>query len=344
MGFTLRVFLLLAMAVALLAVVEAMPVQDFSGLGARSQTSASLVGNQDAAKKAGTNAKSTAAKSSTVVAANAKTTAATGATATTIVDPNFDLAAATSAEKAAAASATVLAASANELKVSQLMTASTAVQKLDILSDDTDWKFDFNTEPAGANGLGGTIVTANLASFPVTQMTGSSMAIGVMGACGFATPHSHPRANELNLVTQGTLISTMTLENGARVINQTIGFQQMTVFPQGSMHMEYNPGCTNATFVAAFTSADAGVQQTMTAFTNFGDQVVQATMGGALTVDGKDIDAFKTSIPVNVALGVESCLSACGLKKRSLVETREVLKRGLQARTVATEKAQAFGL
>jgi hypothetical protein len=144
-----------------------------------------------------------------------------------------------------------------------------------------------------------------------------------------------PRANELNLVTQGTLISTMTLENGARVINQTIGFQQMTVFPQGSMHMEYNPGCTNATFVAAFTAADAGVQQSMTAFMNFGDQVITATMGGALTVNGKDVDVFKSAIPVNVALGVESCLAACGLKKRSLKESRAVLKRGLQQRAVA---------
>ena len=160
------------------------------------------------------------------------------------------------------------------------------------------------------------------------------MAIGVMGPCGFATPHSHPRANELNLVTQGTLISTMTLENNVRVINQTIGFQQMTVFPQGSMHMEYNPGCTNATFVAAFTSADAGVQQTMTAFMNFGDEVLTATMGGALTVNGEDVDVFKAVIPVNVALGVESCLAACGLKKRSLDESKAVIKRGLMARTV----------
>lgn len=107
--------------------------------------------------------------------------------------------------------------------------------------------------------------------------------------------------------------------------------------------MEYNPGCTNATFVAAFTSADAGVQQSMTAFTNFGDQVIQATMGGALTVDGKDVDAFKTAIPVNVALGVQSCLDACGIKKRSLKETREVLKRGLAQRSVKVEmKGRGF--
>jgi hypothetical protein len=145
----------------------------------------------------------------------------------------------------------------------------------------------------------------------------------------------------LNLIIQGELVTTMTLENGARVINQTVGFQQMTVFPQGSMHMEFNPGCTNATFVSTFTNADAGVQQTMTAFMNFGDEVLTATMGSALTVNGEDVDAFKGAIPVNVALGVESCLAACGLKKRSLEESREVLKRGLRARTVPVQKAKS---
>jgi hypothetical protein len=96
-----------------------------------------------------------------------------------------------------------------------------------------------------------------------------------------------------------------------------------------------NPGCTNATFVAAFSTADAGVQQSMTAFMNFGDQVITATMGGALTVNGEDVDVFKSAIPVNVALGIESCLAACGLKKRSLEESKAVLKRGLKQRAVA---------
>lgn len=179
-----------------------------------------------------------------------------------------------------------------------------------------------------------------MASFAPTQMTGSSMAIGVMSPCGFATPHSHPRANELNLIIQGKIISAMTLENGVRVINQTLSTNQMTVFPQGSMHMEFNPTCSNATFVAAFTNSDAGVQQSANAFTNFGDEVIQATMAGSVTVDGKDVDVFKKTIPVNMALGVESCLKACGLTKRSLEETKQVLKRGLTPRTVPAVRAK----
>jgi hypothetical protein len=105
------------------------------------------------------------------------------------------------------------------------------------------------------------------------------------------------------------------------------------------MHMEINPGCSNATFVAAFTAADGGVQQSINTFTNFGDEVIQATMGGSLTVDGKDVDVFKKIIPVNMALGVESCLQACGLKKRSVEESMGVLRRGLPQRATAVESA-----
>jgi len=36
--------------------------------------------------------------------------------------------------------------------------------------------------------------------------------------------------------------------------------------------MEFSPGCTNA----AFTNADPGVQQAMTAFMNFGDEARRA--------------------------------------------------------------------
>lgn len=154
------------------------------------------------------------------------------------------------------------------------------------------------------------------------------MAIGVMGPCGFATPHSHPRANELNLIVEGTLQSSMTLENNARNINQTLTKYQMTVFLQGSMHMEINPDCTNATFVSAFTNNDAGVQQTAQTLMEFGDQILSSAMGGAITVDGKDIDTFRSQIPVNVAQGVDSCLAKCNIQKRSLEETKIMRRDG----------------
>jgi len=57
-------------------------------------------------------------------------------------------------------------------------------------------------------------------------------------------------------------------------------------------------------------------------------------------VNGEDADAFNGAIPANIALEVESCLAACGLKKRSLEESREVLKRVLRARTMPVQRAK----
>lgn len=141
------------------------------------------------------------------------------------------------------------------------------------------------------------------------------MTVGFLGPCGFNTPHVHPRAAELNIVVQGTLMASVTPENGARHLQHTLNQFQMTVFPQGAMHTEWNPNCDPAVFVAAFPDEDPGVQQTVQTFFGFEDDVIQAALGGDLTVSGADLDKFKTLIPANVALGVESCLQKCKINK-----------------------------
>jgi len=90
----------------------------------------------------------------------------------------------------------------------------------------------------------------------------------------------------------------------------------MTVFPQGALHTEFNPDCTPAVFVAGFPDEDPGVQQAVQTFFGLEDDIIQAALGGDGMVDGMDLDAFKAVIPVNVALGVESCLQKCGISKR----------------------------
>ena len=87
------------------------------------------------------------------------------------------------------------------------------------------------------------------------------MTLGFLGPCGFNTPHVHPRSSEINVVVKGSLVAEFTLENGARTITNTVLTNQMTVFPQGALHTEWNPDCTDALFVAGFASEDPGVQQ-----------------------------------------------------------------------------------
>jgi hypothetical protein len=142
------------------------------------------------------------------------------------------------------------------------------------------------------------------------------MTLGFIGPCGFNTPHVHLRAAELNIVVQGRLMGSVTAENSARHIQHTLNQFQITVFPQRTLHTEWNPDCEPAVFVAAFPSEDPGVQQAAQTFFGFEDDVIQAALGGDGSVNGQDLDKFKALIPPNVALGVESCLKKCKLEAR----------------------------
>jgi hypothetical protein len=200
----------------------------------------------------------------------------------------------------------------------QLVLAPNAVERQALLQDG-DFIFDF-TDPNRVAGVtkgdGGKIVRADHATFPALVGQGGAVAIGFLGPCGFNTPHVHPRAAELNLVVQGRLFASVTAENGARHLNHTLNQYSMTVFPQGAVHTEFNPDCTDAVFVASFPSEDPGVGQIAQEFYGLEDEIVKGSTGGELNVNGADIDAFRLLIPANVAKGVDSCLAKCGIAKR----------------------------
>lgn len=206
---------------------------------------------------------------------------------------------------------------ANDASVIQsLLLAPKAVDRIGILSEDTDFKFDFLNPPpksSAENGKGGRTVRADRVSFPALIGTNGATTVGFIGPCGFNTPHTHPRSAELNLVVQGRLVSQFVLENGARTVTNTIETMQMTVFPLGALHTEFNPDCVPATFVAGFSNEDPGVQQEAQAFFGLDEEIIRAAVGNDFAFEGKDVAKFRKLIPENVALGVESCLKKCNL-------------------------------
>jgi hypothetical protein len=206
----------------------------------------------------------------------------------------------------------------------QLFLADTAVDRFALLPDDKSFVFDFgNPALKGKGGLQGDIIAANRKTFPPLVSTGSGMAVGFLNGCAFNTPHVHPRSVELQLVTSGRLMVEMLPENGVfiandktkgrRVITNEIKTNQMTPFYLGSVHTQFNPDCTPATFVAAFNNEDFGTGQIADELVAFSTDVVQAAFGQA--VDGMNVDTFRSMIPVSVAKGVEDCLQRCGIKK-----------------------------
>ncbi|KAL8972115.1 MAG: hypothetical protein Q9183_000709 [Haloplaca sp. 2 TL-2023] len=203
----------------------------------------------------------------------------------------------------------------NRAIIARLLLAPKAPERIKLIQPDAAFKFDFASPPADTDtrGLGGHTVRADRESFPALIGTGVSMSVGFIGPCGFNTPHTHPRSSEINIVVQGALQTQFTLENGARTIHNTLGTNQMTVFPQGALHTEFNPNCEDAVFVAGFASEDPGVQSAAQTFFGFDQAVVEAAIGQDFTFEGKDIETFRSLIPANVAAGVESCLRKCGI-------------------------------
>lgn len=202
--------------------------------------------------------------------------------------------------------------------IAALVTAPLQLDRIALLKDE-DFSFDFRNPPGDiqvATGNAGRVVVANRKTFPALIGTGSSMAMGFLGPCGFNTPHTHPRATELNVPILGNLHTSIILENAVRVINVNVTTFQVHVFPQGAIHQEFNPDCGNTIFVASFNSEDPGTSQVADNFFKLPSDVITAAVGGNIVVDGRDIDQFKTMIPHNVAIGVESCLQKCGLAKR----------------------------
>src|SRR5262245_46958733 len=95
--------------------------------------------------------------------------------------------------------------------------------------------------------------------------------------------------------------------NGTRrVIKNEIGPYQMTPFYQGSIHTQYNPDCTNVTFVASFASEDPGNGQILNEIFNFTDEAITASFGQALPTD--EVSSIRQAISPTIALGVAQCL------------------------------------
>lgn len=206
----------------------------------------------------------------------------------------------------------------NKAVIESLLLAPTAARRINLITNDADFVFDFNHPPQNSTttGEGGHTARADRMTFPAVIGTGVSMTVGFLGPCGFNTPHVHPRSTEINIAVKGTLVTQFTLENGARTIHNTLATNQMTIFPKGALHTEFNPDCTDAMFVAGFADEDPGVQQAAQTFFGLDEDIVKAAIGNGFTFDGRDVDTFRKMIPANVALGVESCLSKCGRKKR----------------------------
>ena len=89
-----------------------------------------------------------------------------------------------------------------------------------------------------------------------------------------------------------------------------------TLFPQGSIHYQFNDGCEKAVFVAALDSNDPGTSSVAQNFFSLDAGVLNATLGYPKTVDGRNFEASRKAIPANLAQDVGRCLARCSAQQR----------------------------
>ena len=198
--------------------------------------------------------------------------------------------------------------------------AATEVERYTLLSqmDPTHLKFDFNpaANPGVKPGAGGQVDLANRANFPSVIGTGISAAVGFMNPCGLNTPHIHPRASEFLVLAQGSNVKTgLILENGFTVQqNTTLSQFQGTVFPEGSIHFQFNDNCQPAVFISGLSNEDPGASSIAQNFFSIDPAILDATLGFPAQIDGNNFATFKAAIPPPFALGSKECLVRCGIE------------------------------
>ena len=137
------------------------------------------------------------------------------------------------------------------------------------------------------------------------------MIVGYLKPCGLIVPHIHARSTSLIYVAQGELLTGFYQEAGGNYVTNVVRAGQATVFPQGSVHFEQNISCEPATLIAALNSEDPGFLPATIFYQTLPEDVVSAALGGA---SAADIQAQAAALPAIPSLGVESCLSRCGLQ------------------------------
>lgn len=81
----------------------------------------------------------------------------------------------------------------NAEKDADLKNAPTFQDRMKLLPDDSDWVYDYTTNPL-YTWSPGSVVNANAATFPAAAGMGMTLALLNLGPCAILPPHLHPRA------------------------------------------------------------------------------------------------------------------------------------------------------
>ncbi|KAJ4830942.1 hypothetical protein Tsubulata_019834 [Turnera subulata] len=113
-----------------------------------------------------------------------------------------------------------------------------------------------------ANIFGFNVTLANIANLPGLNTMGLTMARVDLAPDGLVPPHAHPRASEVTICLQGTLLVGF-VDTSFRMFSQHLRPGEAFVFPKGLIHFLYNiERKSPAVAVSGLSSQNPGAQLT----------------------------------------------------------------------------------
>ncbi|KAF2173536.1 hypothetical protein M409DRAFT_15816 [Zasmidium cellare ATCC 36951] len=197
--------------------------------------------------------------------------------------------------------------------IAKLKSAASQLDRLQYISEDANWVFDYKEQGYFWNTRPGGVVNANVNTFPAAFGNEMTMAWINLGACAMLTPHFHARAVNWVTAVSGNTTTYMYEENGAHTIKTQLDFGKATVFPRGSVHYMVNQACEDAILISALSNADAGTTNLNQVF-NIGIPFDELKAAFGFDVNNSTSNNIP-DIGTGANWGTEECLARCGITK-----------------------------
>ncbi|KAK6931139.1 Cupin 1 [Dillenia turbinata] len=146
------------------------------------------------------------------------------------------------------------------------------------------------------NPSGFNVTLATISNLPGLNTLGLTLARADLAPNGLIPPHSHPRASEVTICLQGTLLVGF-VDTSNRLLTQQLRVGDSFVFPKGLIHFVYNlEASTQAIAVSGLNSQSPGAQiGSMSSFAshpNIPDEVLQK----AYLINGQDVARIRRNL------------------------------------------------
>ncbi|XP_047963495.1 germin-like protein subfamily 1 member 1 [Salvia hispanica] len=116
------------------------------------------------------------------------------------------------------------------------------------------------SEPGSMNQFDFNVTLSNVNNLPGLNTLGLTMARVDIAANGLVPPHSHPRASEVTILLEGSLLVGF-VDTSNKLYTQRLRPGDSFVFPKGLIHFLYNTGISSpALAVSGLSSQNPGAQ------------------------------------------------------------------------------------